>query len=975
MKKSRKFISLAVVFSMLCSLILPGFALANTSDIEGTKYEEAIVKLAALGTIEGYEDGTFRPEKTITRAEIATVITFVLGLQDAADLAKGTDSQFSDVKTNEWYTGYINIAANENVFTGYPDGTFRPNQEVSYSEAITMLVNALGLKPVVDKSGGTWPNNYMSRAAQLGITKDVSNVNGKASALRGDVFLMAWETLLQNQWGETGFNDLGEITYGNLGKSLLEIKYPDFVYKNEDGKTEAKYIEEITVISTPATNSNLEANQIEIEYENIANMLNVTSSTPSKTKVYRSDDSGDRIVIRLPNDVDASELLGKEVTIFFGKDNAVTYIKATDDALSNGELTNIKSDSSKVKVNGKEYTVLSDAKIYINNIEITDAIDATDDIENDDVKTKLAYVEEIKEELEDPLIKADMLLNSSNKITSLQLSIAGSFKIETENSSDKDYEFKQFVVKNIRSDGTIVDLSGTRQFKIEDVDDEDSNIIVTRNGKTAKAEDIEIGDVVMLHKKTDGNIRLITITNKTITGTLDKITSSYGLRIDGTTYKQGADAMFSTENDLEEVSAISSDVSTLIDEEVTLHLDSNGGYVLVMGETEVSLAGKYGIIGRTPTASDIMYDDNDEPYLRLQIVDENGNKVAYKVSGDSKDQFKQVAGNKISKVEPDPGEDWTDALLEEFTKGTLVKFSTDSDGRTVSVRNLIKLENTSQAPKLAEMNDSDVLSKLTISDEDGVVKNSTKSFKDSEGKTYYVTEKTIILNKNADKIEVVNGWNVLVSNNDENSNLLRNTTPLAIFNANSRIIKYLIIDDDGSNYQATEDKYGVITNIEVSTNDDGDKVWMVTVYTDGEEMTYEVADVQTDISTVLFGEEGDLVRYDIENNKFVQTASTDVKIDMSAFLDDDNYDKFIADSTPDRDQLVVDEVLDNLIVFKKLDGEAIDPISVSDDVIVYDLSDSDTPKMSDMSDLEGRMIMYFDIDGDTSEYDIIVILE
>ena len=248
MKKSRKFISLAVVFSMLCSMILPGFSFANTSDIEGTKYEEALVKLAALGTIEGYEDGTFKPENTITRAELATVITFVLGLQDAAELAKGTEPQFSDVKVNEWYTGYINIAANENVFAGYPDGTFRPSQEVSYSEAITMLVNALGLKPVVDKSGGTWPNNYMSRAAQLGITKDISNVNGKASALRGDVFLMAWETLLQNQWGETGFNDLGEITYGNFGKSLLEIKYPDYVYKNEDGKMEEKYFEEVVLL-------------------------------------------------------------------------------------------------------------------------------------------------------------------------------------------------------------------------------------------------------------------------------------------------------------------------------------------------------------------------------------------------------------------------------------------------------------------------------------------------------------------------------------------------------------------------------------------------------------------------------------------------------------------------------------------------------------------------------------------------------
>ena len=72
MRKMRKFISLAVVFTMVCSLVLTGFSNA-ASDIEGTKYEEAIAKLVALDTIEGYEDGTFKPENTITRAELATI--------------------------------------------------------------------------------------------------------------------------------------------------------------------------------------------------------------------------------------------------------------------------------------------------------------------------------------------------------------------------------------------------------------------------------------------------------------------------------------------------------------------------------------------------------------------------------------------------------------------------------------------------------------------------------------------------------------------------------------------------------------------------------------------------------------------------------------------------------------------------------------------------------------------------------------
>ena len=964
MWKSRKFISLAVVFTMLCSLLFPAFSYAN--DIEGTKYEEAIVKLAALDTIKGYEDGSFKPENTITRAELATIITFVLGLQDAADLAKETPTRFSDVKTNEWYTGYINIAANENVIAGYPDGTFRPSENVSYSEAVTMLVNALGLKQVVDKSGGTWPSNYMSKASQLGITKVLSSVNGSAKAIRGDVFLMAWETLLQNKWGATGFNDQGEITYGNLGKTLLEEKYPDYVYNN-NGKMEAKYFEEILVTNTPATKDSLKANQIEIELDDIANMLGITSTSASDTKPYKV--TNDKIVVCLPENVDASSLLGKEVTIFFGKDNCVAYIGATSDALSRGELETIDSTNAKVKVDGTKYTLTSDADLYINNVEITDAITG---IDNDDVATKLSYLETLTDDM-DGIIKADMLLNSSNKVTSLQISIAGTFNISLANSEK--YEFEQFIVKNVRSDSTLVDLSGTRKFKAEDIDDEDSDVIVMKNGSIAKAEDIEVGNVVMTAKNPDGNIRLITVTDEVVTGNLDKVSSKYALKINGTTYKQGANAMMSTEDDMDEVEALSSDISTLIDSEVSLHLDSNGNYVLAMGESEVTLARQYGIVARTPQASDIMYDDNDEPYLRLQIIDKDGNKIAYRVEGDTDEEFKQVKDGNIEKVTPGSGNDWTDELLTAFTKGTFISFSTNSSGRTISVENLTKLENSTNAPANVEMDSTSVLSKLTIPDTDTAVKDSTKSFKDSSGKTYYITKDTVILNQNADKLELVDGWSTLVSNANEAENMLRNTAPLAVYNTNTRIVKYLIINDDGTNYQATQDKYGVITDISVGTNDNNNKVWQVTVFTDGQESTYEVADVNTDISTVLYGEEGDLVRYDIKNNKFVQTASSDVKIDMSAFLDDSEYDGFVADGVSDREQLIVDEVLGNLIVFKKVDGEAIDPISISEDAVVYDLSDPDAPAMGSIDELEGRMIMFLNTEGDTSEYEMIIILD
>jgi hypothetical protein len=173
-----------------------------------------------------------------------------------------------------------------------------------------------------------------------------------------------------------------------------------------------------------------------------------------------------------------------------------------------------------------------------------------------------------------------------------------------------------------------------------------------------------------------------------------------------------------------------------MDSEITIHLDSNGSYALIMGDSDVTLAGQYGIVARTPIASDILYDDNGDPYLRLQIIDENGNKVGFTVSGEAEDKFSQVAGAAINEVTPGDGEDWTDLMLTDFTQGTFIKFSTESDGRTIKVDNLTKLENGITAPALAEMDDdNNVLSKLTITDADGIAKNSTQSFKDSLNRT------------------------------------------------------------------------------------------------------------------------------------------------------------------------------------------------------------------------------------------------
>jgi uncharacterized membrane protein len=176
MKNLKKVTVLLVALAMLFVLAAPVFASSTPTDVIGTDYESAVGKLASLGIVQGLtntqgvEDGNFAPEREITRAEFAKIAAYLVGLGEAAEAASGM-TKFSDVPASHWASGYINLAVNEGLVKGYPDGTFKPSANVTNAEVLTVLVRALGLGPVVEQpSKGTWPSNYIAQASQSRIT-------------------------------------------------------------------------------------------------------------------------------------------------------------------------------------------------------------------------------------------------------------------------------------------------------------------------------------------------------------------------------------------------------------------------------------------------------------------------------------------------------------------------------------------------------------------------------------------------------------------------------------------------------------------------------------------------------------------------------------------------------------------------------------------------------------------------------------
>lgn len=112
---------------------------APSSDLAGHWAEAVITEWQEKGLIKGYEDGTFKPGNNITRAEFVTIMNNALGYEDAAVL------NFTDVVAGNWYYNAVAKAVAAGYVKGYEDGTFKPDNTITRAEAAVMIANAMGL--------------------------------------------------------------------------------------------------------------------------------------------------------------------------------------------------------------------------------------------------------------------------------------------------------------------------------------------------------------------------------------------------------------------------------------------------------------------------------------------------------------------------------------------------------------------------------------------------------------------------------------------------------------------------------------------------------------------------------------------------------------------------------------------------------------------------------------------------------------
>lgn len=145
------------------------------------KNSEAIVYLNSIGMIDGYPDGTFKPDNPINRGELMKILVEGGGY---APSAGEYNNCFSDVK-DEWFAPYVCYAESLGWVDGYPNGTFKPGQTVNKAEAIRILLNSQDITvendivsedPFADVDKDAWFAKYVARAKIYGILEETGEM-------------------------------------------------------------------------------------------------------------------------------------------------------------------------------------------------------------------------------------------------------------------------------------------------------------------------------------------------------------------------------------------------------------------------------------------------------------------------------------------------------------------------------------------------------------------------------------------------------------------------------------------------------------------------------------------------------------------------------------------------------------------------------------------------------------------------------
>ena len=178
-RTQKKVLSLVLCVAMMLSVMVMSTGATSFTDEDkvSDNYAEAVEVLTGMGVIKGDDNNAFRPQDSITRAEVSTLIYRAA----TADVNNGHPgltagaNLFTDVSEDDWFAGYVNYCADAEYVKGYEDNTFRAANDVTGYEVLAMILRAVGYDKNNEFTGLNWTIQVASTATKLDMLENLDS--------------------------------------------------------------------------------------------------------------------------------------------------------------------------------------------------------------------------------------------------------------------------------------------------------------------------------------------------------------------------------------------------------------------------------------------------------------------------------------------------------------------------------------------------------------------------------------------------------------------------------------------------------------------------------------------------------------------------------------------------------------------------------------------------------------------------------
>ena len=218
----KRLFSILLILALLLSLWIPVSAVdLNYKDKDEITYKEAVAVLSREGIITGFEDGTFRPKETLTRSQACTILTKILG-----GWPDGT-ADFTDVRPNAWYAGYVAYCAYNELVAGNGDGTFNPGGQLTGSAWSKMILTGLGYDAEASGMlGRGWATGVAALASEEQLYAGIDNFDPARPVTRDEACQIAYNAMFDGQVPEPANDILYKLSY-SFANTRGAFNYPN----------------------------------------------------------------------------------------------------------------------------------------------------------------------------------------------------------------------------------------------------------------------------------------------------------------------------------------------------------------------------------------------------------------------------------------------------------------------------------------------------------------------------------------------------------------------------------------------------------------------------------------------------------------------------------------------------------------------------------------------------------------------------